>query len=512
MSRNGGLLFAVPSGFLDENVLLDVYGAEVETVLGPSREFSSDLCEEDDDANPVLLGRKTEVLVVDLSDDVLGGCAEYDPVTHDFNACTSFDADRPVALPLITDVFQEIREWLGNAADDRGLFYSAQEDQEPVVPPKAAAAKKSSPPKKVTNQTIMEHLTMLGTQMQALAAQQEELRSATFKAPSAIPVPGPAKLMPITSKVPAVSSHFPAATGATSTIAKLVGPPPKTKAFVVSAAEEGQESGGLQADPAVEASEPSNIVKAISQQSQALTALVAHLAGGDPLSELQLGGATGAGVSLSSKGVARRERMQQDLALRRSTYFLQVQQQLFRRMHPSLPVPQTEEELVASGTTMTSYLEKQGGYKHQRDQALPMWLAAHAMDSAMMGDMHGCKEFLAILVTCMEQASHDGNWSVAYLLSLLEMPPSTIFSERIQHLHSLERPFSPLVPQPWAACALAYLKEVDVLANKKAELKAPKAPSKAASSASEEGSPSPSPRRRPKFPKAPKGSPDPKGA
>ena len=239
---------------------------------------------------------------------------------------------------------------------------------------------------------------------------------------------------------------------------------------------------------------------------------MAHLAGGDPLSELQLGGATGAGVSLSSKGVARRERMQQDLALRRSTYFLQVQQQLFRRMHPSLPVPQTEEELVASGTTMTSYLEKQGGYKHQRDQALPMWIAAHAMDSAMMGDMHGCKEFLAILVTCMEQASHDGNWSVAYLLSLLEMPPSTIFSERIQHLHSLERPFSPLVPQPWAACALAYLKEVDVLANKKAELKAPKAPSKAAAAASEEGSPSPSPRRRPKFPKAPKGSPDPKGA
>jgi len=112
----------------------------------------------------------------------------------------------------------------------------------------------------------------------------------------------------------------------------------------------------------------------------------------------------------------------------------------------------------------------------------------------------------------MEQASHDGNWSVAYLLSLLEMPPSSIFSERIQHLHSLERPYSPLVPQPCAACALAYLKEVDVLANKKAELKTAKAPSKAAAAASEEVSPSPSPRRRPKFPKVPKGSPDPKGA
>lgn len=34
MSRSGGLLFAVPSGLLDENVLLDAYGAEAKTVLG----------------------------------------------------------------------------------------------------------------------------------------------------------------------------------------------------------------------------------------------------------------------------------------------------------------------------------------------------------------------------------------------------------------------------------------------------------------------------------------------
>ena len=514
MTRNGGFLFAIPSGFLDENVLLDAFSSEVENVLGPSREFSSDLCEEDDDANPVFLGRKVEVLVVDLSDEALGDCSEYDPVTHDFTSCAAFDADRPVALPLLTDILQEVRSWLQSATDDRSLFYSAQEDQEPATPAKATTSKKPPPAKKVTNQAIMEHLAMLGSQMQALAAQQEELRSVAFKAPSATPVPGPAKLMPITSKVPAVSSSFPAPSGTTSAVAKLLGPPPKTKAIVASAAEEGMENGGAPADPAGESPEPNTIVKAISQQSQALTALVAHLAGGDPLSELQLGGGASAGVSLSSKGVARRERMQQDLALRRSTYFLQVQQQLFRRMHPSMPVPQTEEELIASGATMTSYLEKQGGYKHQRDQALPMWIAAHAMDSAMMGDIHGCKEFLAILVTCMEQASHDGNWSVAYLLSLLEMPPSTIFSERIQHIHSLERPFSPLVPQPWAACALAYLKEIDVLTNKKAELKTAKAPAKAAAAAStEDPSPSPSPRRRPKFPKVPKGSPtDPKGA
>lgn len=194
MTRNGGFLFAIPSGFLDENVLLDAFSAEAENDLGPSREFSSDLCEEDDDANPVFLGRKIEVLVVDLTDEALGDSSEYDPVTHDFSSCATFDADRPVALPLMTDILHEVRSWLQSATDDRSLFYSAQEDQEPAAPAKAATSKKPPPAKKVTNQAIMEHLAMLGSQMQALAAQQEELRSAAFKAPSATPVPGPAKL------------------------------------------------------------------------------------------------------------------------------------------------------------------------------------------------------------------------------------------------------------------------------------------------------------------------------
>lgn len=210
-----------------------------------------------------------------------------------------------------------------------------------------------------------------------------------------------------------------APSGALSGIAKLVGPPPKAKApnvpDVVEEGVTGGDGGGV--NPTDSISDP--MVRAITQQSQALTALVAHLAGGDPLSELQGSGA-GAGGSLSSKGVARRERMQMDLANRQSSYFLQVQQQLFRRMFPSLPVPKTESELTGYGATMTSYMEKQGGYKNNKDHALCLWIAAHAMDSAMNGDEHGCKEFLALLVTCLEQASYDGNWNVAYLLSLLE--------------------------------------------------------------------------------------------
>jgi len=163
---------------------------------------------------------------------------------------------------------------------------------------------------------------------------------------------------------------------------------------------------------------------------------------------------------------------------------------------------------------MTAYLEKHGGYKHQKEHGMALWIAAHAMDSAMMGDMHGCKEFLAILIVCLEQAAHDGNWAVSYLLSLLETPLNGVFTERIHTMPGIDRPFSPLVPQPWAACAL-YIKEMDILSNKKTELRSAGKPKQqpAAPNANkaEDAEKTPTPRRRPKFPKKP-GSPDPKAA
>ena len=84
------------------------------------------------------------------------------------------------------------------------------------------------------------------------------------------------------------------------------------------------------------------IVQAISQQSSAITALVAHLANtSDPLAELH-----GGGVSTgTTKGVQRREKMQAELASGTSTFYLQMMQQLHRRMHPSKPVPKLVTEL-----------------------------------------------------------------------------------------------------------------------------------------------------------------------
>ena len=373
----------------------------------------------------------------------LAHLVDYDPVTHDFDACASFDMIRPAAIPAVTDVLPAVKVWIEGVTENRLHFYSAREEQEP---PAKAPAKKGPATKKITNHAIMEHLAALGSQLQALQTQQEELRKGAAASSSAIPVGGLGTHVPATSKMPSLSAGLPAMQTPVAGVSKLLGPPPKVKPPVAL----GVVAPEVPIEPNAEEQEPhqDSIVRAISQQSVAITSLVAHLAGGDALTELSSSG-LGAGGSLSSKGVARRERMQQDLAERQSTYFLQVQQQLFRRMNPSLPVPKTEQELLGYGATMTSYMEKQGGYKNNKDHALGLWIAAHAMDSAMMGDMHGCKEFLALLIACMEQASYDGNWNVAFLLSLLEMPPATVFSERVHNVPGLQRPFSPLVPQQW---------------------------------------------------------------
>eukprot|EP00434_Breviolum_minutum_P038829 symbB.v1.2.034454.t5/scaffold4448.1/size41344/4 len=490
VARSGGLLIAVPEPYLDNDALLDAALDSHDGVLGPSQEFMSELCEEDDETNLVPLGRTCSVMVLDVSDAALAHFAEYDPVTHDFDSCLSFDNDRPAALPAMTDILEDIKAWIQATAEgSRVHFYSAREEIEEPAPPKAAASRRV-PPKKITNQAIMDQLSSLSMQMQALASQQEELRQGATQA-SVTPVPVASGLLPISSKMPNLSGGLRPPGSSLASVAKLVGPPPKTKPPDVS---------NVAKDPVVapspiqniETTDHSSIVHAISQQSMALTALVSHLAGGDPMSELQMGGAGSSGLSLSTRGAARRERMQQDLAARRSNYFLQVQQQLFRTMFPSQQVPQSEAELVGAGATMTAYLEKHGGYKNQKDQAMALWIAAHAMDCAMMDDMHGCKEFLAILVTCLEQAAHDGGWGVAYLLSLLEAPPSNVFS-------GITRPFSPLVPQPWAACALAYIKEMDVLTNKKVELRGggggkPKHPPAAPAATAEDTEKTPSPR------------------
>jgi len=117
-------------------------------------------------------------------------------------------------------------------------------------------------------------------------------------------------------------------------------------------------------------------------------------------------------------------------------------------------------------------------------------------------DFHRARELLALLICSLEQSAMDGNWNLAFIISLMEEPPIQVFQDRMAPLQMHGRPFAPLIPSQWSAIALSYIKELEVLSNKKLEtVGKPKA------KAQKEEEDAPSPKRRPRYPKSPKAAP-----
>eukprot|EP00438_Fugacium_kawagutii_P022540 Skav206050 [mRNA] locus=scaffold587:261914:262972:+ [translate_table: standard] len=340
------------------------------------------------------------------------------------------------------------------------------------------------------------------SQMQVILQRQDALEQGQVAAPQRVTTQ-----LAAASKLPSVSAallqEVPNGPAIPKTLA-LVGPPPKVRHSQAARASVGvvEEEPQDVTQPQIE--ESTHMLTAINQQSAALTALVAHLtsAGSDAMHDLSGLGVGGLHVG-STKGVQRREKMQNELACGTSQYFIQVLQQLHRRMHPSRPIPQREEELAQ--VSMLSYLERHGGYKHNRELGLVAWIVGHCMDAAAQGDLHLCRELLALLMVGVEQASVDrGDWSLAYLLTLVEEPPPQLYQDRSSSLAFHARPFGPLVPPAWTANVLSYLKDLEVLSTRKGETtkkQGPKASPK--EDPSSEGGEA-SPKRKPRFPKRPK--------
>lgn len=235
------------------------------------------------------------------------------------------------------------------------------------------------------------------------------------------------------------------------------------------------------------------IAQAISQQSTAITALVAHLtSGSDPLAELQVGG----GTFGSTKGVQRREKMQADLAAGTSQYYLAMMQQVHRRLFPAMTVPKDVSQL--QHLSFLTYMKETGGYRACRETGLVMWLLGHIIDAASQEDMHQVRERLALLAISLEQSAVDGgDWQIAYLLSLAEDPPLSIYQDKTSIVSPYGRPFASLVPSAWSAVVLAYVKELEVLTSKKGEATSPK---KAANPKADPEA-NPSPKRKARFPR-----------
>ena len=121
------------------------------------------------------------------------------------------------------------------------------------------------------------------------------------------------------------------------------------------------------------------------------------------------------------------------------------------------------------------------------------------MDHLQGDNLPAAKDAAALLMVCLEQGAMDaGHLDIGLLLSLAEDPPAGLFTNRSLAPLSRGRSFALLAEQRWISLALAYIKELDTITQKRADLAA--SPSKAAQPAA----PAPTPKVKPKG--APKNS------
>ena len=502
------MLLALPLSVLSQDRLIDELASDTDDLLGPSKSFQADLAQEREDGEVEVVAAGCRFYIVDFSDDVLNYLKEYEHDDEMLGEIIGYDPEYPSGIPIVSGLIDQVLQWVTSEHVGRAHFYSARD--EPATPkPKATPSKKAAGPKRISNATLMQQLSDLAHRVDALTQAQ----SAQVPGP-ATPKPG-ARSSPLAGRndgaplaapsMPRLSDAFGnlgATSGAMSPLLAvnkamtLAGPPPRVRA---------QAQVGLDQMPEDEPKTWNNpsapgdpMLHALAQQSSALTALVAHLASSsDPMADLT---SSAASSSSSTRGVQRRERMLNELAAGNSNYFLAMQQQIHRKLNPGRPVPKTLQELQGAGVSLLSYLERFGGYRGQRELGLCLWILGHSIDAMSAGDYHRAQEYAALLACSMEQAALDaGDWSIAYLVSMTEEPPIQLFQDRMVSLHQHGRPFGPLIPTAWSAVIIGYLKEMEVLYTKKQETAA-KGTAKDPANPDEK-----SPRRKPRFPKKPKG-------
>ena len=213
--------------------------------------------------------------------------------------------------------------------------------------------------------------------------------------------------------------------------------------------------------------DPSDMLKAMFAQSSAVTALAAQIAsfGGETLGDLASGTS-----GLSSKGATGRMKLQQELAQHKGIFFNAVLANMSRRMNPASPSDSTPLELMSKGVTMTKYVERFGGFGKAREMGFVMWQVAMIMDYLQSENWLAAKDATALLCVCLEQTAMDSSMDVGLLLALVEDPPSGLFTGRSLAPLSRGRSFAPLAHQRWVANALSFIKELDLITQRRADV------------------------------------------
>lgn len=518
MRREEGVLLAVPSGVLPPEFLESANSEEGFGVFGPSCivEVSSVIL---DNGMVSPTGEKVSVVLIDCHKDVVE-FLHLPGIIDDLDY--GFAEDQPYALPSSEEV-TKATGWIAVVAHQRVKYYSAEENlssapevgegdtprrkKKPGKGLPTSNAKPAPKPKRATAASLAASLdslmmaipTLASQMMQALQDRQvkfeEKLAAAPMTTRSQLTQP----LSSLLQTPPRPSFEQ---------VAKHMTPPPRTSAspalgLLAPLAEQPAVVKELEEEKLpIALGDQSSLARAVLAQSQALTTLVSQIASAssDPMTEL-----SGTGTSTGTRGAQGRARLQAELAQHKGSFFASVLQSMARRMAPTSSTDLTPQEMMNRGICGTKYIERFGGYGRMREWGQLQFQVMTALDYLMDDNIGAAKDTVALLAVTLEQGVLDnGRLEIASLLCLQEDVPAGVFAHRQIGATSRSKAFAPLADQRWATCALAFLKEMDVIASRCQEFAGGGQRPSAASSS--EAEPKPKPKGTPKKKGRSKGS------
>eukprot|EP00435_Cladocopium_sp_Y103_P051433 s652_g16.t1 len=336
LTRQSGMLLALPSGVIAEESLAAGLNADVGDLIGLSYHVTVEAgTKEDlqDKSLPVMSdGVLVDVLLVDVAISMRDHLIPYHPASHPLDLLQTFNPDDPTLFPMPDALVRATWDWIeGPASGELVTYYSAEEgDAVPSTPPvlpKRRARKAAPQPNgegggqderkpRPTVASLAANLEQLSNTLPQIMQQMQMLNARTEAMEVKFQEEGP---RPSALRAPLASSTmtgFPSTSTTAAALAKEF-PPPK---------------GSLQTGFHLSGPRPFPAQEVHQLESQVLTSLVNHLATGDPISDL-----SSSSGSLSSKGAMGRAKLQQELAQHRGTFFVSLLQSMARRMQPALP-------------------------------------------------------------------------------------------------------------------------------------------------------------------------------
>ncbi|CAE7344333.1 unnamed protein product, partial [Symbiodinium microadriaticum] len=430
-------------------------GEEATTRPGPSLQLQAPavaLSEEGD----WIAAPSAEPLSVTVVDFPASVTSLLSPVEHDSFLGTFFSETDPGLYPLASDVLRQARQWILAEGAGASSGYQTAASEPPAGDARRQRAKRPTVALLAQQQaSLTEVVARLSDQLAMMqkAAQGAPADRPDRPAPTRVTTGAEARRAPLSEHLGALGEpededlapqhpaqgpvvKLPPFQTVPKSLAHALGPPPPARpaALIPKPPEvdlDAQLAAAISSGELPNAPAQPDLTTAMMAQSQALLTLVGHLAQGtDPVKERAL-------LRMAPAGVGSTEPF-----------------------------------------SLCRYYERYGGFAKHRELALVAWQVAISFDLIMAGNTNGAADVIGLLAVYLDQLVLDqGATTVAWLLTLQQDPPQVLYSEPASAPSLGVQPFSPLADQKWITSALGYLREMDLIASRRAETKGkPKRP------------------------------------